>query len=309
MIRTGPPHSDTVDTRPVSDLCTCCCATSKDVSQQVVVWAQTRDRAAAMLAHVVVSIGKLDAIPTDRRCDRTWSWHHHRRRRPVLGSSAARTQVALWSRASLAMVGLFVGGTQWVVLSAADEHPWCGASHAGPGRGVDGADGAIQPLVKIQYVSTTHTTSPYRTSLRSNSEFVAELPFDLLTSSASLRFVVWDDAASPAAHLGEGVGERPRDVGAADHRELLDPFARLLARAGIHPDRARIAMLRMERIVKGQQAEVVACGQLRQRQIQPALGLGQGSTRHRTRNIDQKRGLGPLSALSRPVVRFRGTQD
>ena len=78
---------DEVDTRPVSDLCTCCCATSKDVSQQVVVWAQTRDRAAAMLAHVVVSIAKLDAIPTDRRCDRTWSWHHHRRRRPVLGSS------------------------------------------------------------------------------------------------------------------------------------------------------------------------------------------------------------------------------
>ena len=53
MIRTGPPHSDTVDIRPGSDLCTCCCATSKDVSQQVVVWAQTRDRAAAMLAHVV----------------------------------------------------------------------------------------------------------------------------------------------------------------------------------------------------------------------------------------------------------------
>ena len=149
MIRTGPPHSDTVDTRPVSDLCTCCCATSKDVSQQVVVWAQTRDRAAAMLAHVVVSIGKLDAIPTDRRCDRTWSWHHHRRRRPVLGSSAARQDDALWSRASLAMAGLLVGGTQWVVLSAADEHPWCGASHAGPGRGVDGADGAIQPLAMV----------------------------------------------------------------------------------------------------------------------------------------------------------------
>ena len=107
-------------------------------------WAQTRDRAAAMLAHVVVSIGKLDAIPTDRRCDRTWSWHHHRRRRPVLGSSAARQGDALWTRVLLAMVDLLVGGTQWVVLSAADEHPWCGASHAGPGRGVDGADGAIQ---------------------------------------------------------------------------------------------------------------------------------------------------------------------
>ena len=149
MIRTGPPHSDTVDTRPVSDLCTCCCATSKDVSQQVVVWAQTRDRAAAMLAHVVVSIGKLDAIPTDRRCDRTWSWHHHRRRRPVLGSSATRQNDALWTRVLLAMVDLLVRRTQWVVLSAASEHPWCGASRAAPGRGVDGADGAIQPLAMV----------------------------------------------------------------------------------------------------------------------------------------------------------------
>ena len=42
-----------------------------------------------------------------------------------------------------------VGRTQWVVLSAPDEHPWCGTSHAGPGRGVDGADGAIQPLVTL----------------------------------------------------------------------------------------------------------------------------------------------------------------
>ena len=141
MIRTGPPHSDTVDTRPVSDLCTCCCATSKDVSQQVVVWAQTRDRAAAMLAHVVVSIGKLDAIPTDRRCDRTWSWHHHRRRRPVLGSSAAARNDAACPAVSFAMTGFLDRRTQWVVLSAADVHPWCGASRAGPGRGVDGADG------------------------------------------------------------------------------------------------------------------------------------------------------------------------
>ena len=112
-------------------------------------WAQTRDRAAAMLAHAVISIGKLDAIPTDRRCDRTWSWHHHRRRRPVLGSSAARQNDALWTRVLLAMVDLLVGGTQWVVLSAADEHPWCGASHAGPGRWVVGADGAIQPLAMV----------------------------------------------------------------------------------------------------------------------------------------------------------------
>ena len=88
------------------------------MSQQVVVWAQTRDRAAAMLAHVVVSIGKLDAIPTDRRCDRTWSWHHHRRRRPVLGSSEARQNDALWTRVSLAMVGLFVDRTQHHPLSA-----------------------------------------------------------------------------------------------------------------------------------------------------------------------------------------------
>ena len=96
-------------------------------------WAQTRDRAAAMLAHAVISIGKLDAIPTDRRCDRTWSWHHHRRRRPVLGSSEARQNDALWTRVLLAVVDLLVGRTQWVVLSAPDVHPWCGASHAAPG--------------------------------------------------------------------------------------------------------------------------------------------------------------------------------
>ena len=112
-------------------------------------WAQTRDRAAAMLANVVVSMAKLDDIPTDRRCVRTWSWHHHRRRRPVLGSSEARQNDALWTRVSLAMVGLFVGLTQWVVLGEPDVHPWCGASRAGPGRGVDGADGAIQPLAMV----------------------------------------------------------------------------------------------------------------------------------------------------------------
>ena len=60
-----------------------------------------------------------------------------------------RQDDALWTRVLLAMVDLLVGGTQWVVLSAADEHPWCGASRAGPGRGVDGADGAIQPLVTV----------------------------------------------------------------------------------------------------------------------------------------------------------------
>ena len=67
----------------------------------------------------------------------------------MLGSSPPRQNDALWTRVLLAMVDLFVGGTQWVVLSAADEHPWCGASHAGPGRGVDGADGAIQPLAMV----------------------------------------------------------------------------------------------------------------------------------------------------------------
>ena len=119
------------------------------MSQQVVVWAQTRDRAAAMLAHVVVSIGKLDAIPTDRRCDRTWSWHHHRRRRPVLGSSATARNDAACPAVSVAMTGFLDRRTQWVVLSAINEHPWCGASRAGPGRGVDGADGAIQPLAMV----------------------------------------------------------------------------------------------------------------------------------------------------------------
>ena len=58
----------------------------------------------------------------------------------------SRQNDALWTRVLLAMVGLFVGGTQWVVLSAADEHPWCGASRAGPGRGVDGADGCTGSL-------------------------------------------------------------------------------------------------------------------------------------------------------------------
>ena len=53
--------------------------------------------------------------------------------RPVLGSSRPRQNDALWTRVSLAMVGLFVNRTQWVVLSAINEHPWCGASHAGPG--------------------------------------------------------------------------------------------------------------------------------------------------------------------------------
>ena len=149
MIRTGPPHSDTVDTRPVSDLCTCCCATSKDVSQQVVVWAQTRDRAAAMLAHVVVSIGKLDAIPTDRRCDRTWSWHHHRRRRPVLGSSAAARNDAACPAVLTCITGFCGGGTQWVVLSAAVDNWRSVAGHGGTGRWADGADGAIQPLVTL----------------------------------------------------------------------------------------------------------------------------------------------------------------
>ena len=149
MIRTGPPHSDTVATRPVSDLCTCCCATSKDVSQQVVVWAQTRDRAAAMLAHVVVSIGKLDAIPTDRRCDRTWSWHHHRRRWPVLGSSATARNDAACPAVSFAMTGFLDRRTQWVVLSATSEHSWCGEGHGGTGSSRVARTRAIQPLATL----------------------------------------------------------------------------------------------------------------------------------------------------------------
>ena len=77
MIRTGPPHPNTVTTRPVSDLFTCCCTTSKDVCQQVVRGAQTRDMAAVKLAEVVISINVLNAVPIERRCDRKWSWHHH----------------------------------------------------------------------------------------------------------------------------------------------------------------------------------------------------------------------------------------
>ena len=119
------------------------------MSQQVVVWAQTRDRAAAMLAHVVVSIGKLDAIPTDRRCDRTWSWHHHRRRRPVLGSSATAQNDAACPAVSFAMTGFLDRRTQWVVLSAASDNWRSVAGHGGTGRWVDGADGAIQPLAMV----------------------------------------------------------------------------------------------------------------------------------------------------------------
>ena len=118
MIRTGPPHSDTVETRPVSDLCTCCCRTSKDIAQQVVGWAQTRDLAAVKIADDGTSIGKLESMPADRRFDRAWSWHHRRRRRPASRSWQARQHDALWTRGSLAMTGFRDGRTQWVVLSA-----------------------------------------------------------------------------------------------------------------------------------------------------------------------------------------------
>ena len=149
MIRTGPPHSDTVETRPVSDLCTCCCRTSKDVGQQVVGWAQTRDLAAVKIADDGTSIGKLESMPAGRRCDRAWSWHHRRRRRPASRPTQPRQNDALWSRGSLAMTGLRVRGTQWVVLSAASEHSWCGEGHAGPRRYVLARTRAIQPLAMV----------------------------------------------------------------------------------------------------------------------------------------------------------------
>ena len=175
MIRTGPPHSDTVETRPVSDLCTCCCRTSKDIAQQVVGWAQTRDLAAVKIADDGTSIGKLESMPAGRRCDRAWSWHHRRRRRPASRSSSARQNDALWTRGSLAMTGLRVRGTQWVVLSAATEHSWCGEGHGGTGRCVLARTRAIQPLVTLlsqplvqrastsghAFVRTTRTTSRY----------------------------------------------------------------------------------------------------------------------------------------------------
>ena len=149
MIRTGPPHSDTVETRPVSDLCTCCCRTSKDVGQQVVGWAQTRDLAAVKIADDGTSIGKLESMPAGRRCDRAWSWHHRRRRRPASRSLPAWRNDALWTRGSLAMTGLRVRRTQWVVLSAASEHSWCGEGHAGPRRYVLARTRAIQPLLTL----------------------------------------------------------------------------------------------------------------------------------------------------------------
>ena len=131
MIRTGPPHSDTVETRPVSDLCTCCCRTSKDVSQQVVGWAQTRDLAAVKIADDGTSIGKLDSMPADRRFDRAWSWHHRRRRRPASRSLPARQNDAACPAVSLAMTGLRVNRTQWVLLSATSAKVRMGNAHVG----------------------------------------------------------------------------------------------------------------------------------------------------------------------------------
>ena len=167
MIRTGPPHSDTVETRPVSDLCTCCCRTSKDIAQQVVGWAQTRDLAAVKIADDGTSIGKLESMPAGRRCDRAWSWHHRRRRRPASRSLPAWRNDALWTPVSLAMTGLRVGRTQWVVLSAPDAHPWCGDGHAGPRRYVLARTRAIQPLATVlsqplTQRAVTCARTPYR---------------------------------------------------------------------------------------------------------------------------------------------------
>ena len=149
MIRTGPPHSDTVETRPVSDLCTCCCRTSKDIAQQVVGWAQTRDLAAVKIADDGTSIGKLESMPAGRRCDRAWSWHHRRRRRPASRPTQPRRNDAACPAVSLAMTGFCDRRTQWVVLSAASEHSWCGEGHAGPRRYVLARTRAIQPLVTL----------------------------------------------------------------------------------------------------------------------------------------------------------------
>ena len=158
MIRTGPPHSDTVDIRPAADLCTCCCATSIDVAQPVVGWAQTRDLAAVKIAGDGISIGELESMPTGRCCDRTWSWHHRRRRRPVSRSSPARQNDAACPAVSLAMAGFLDRRTQWVVLSAASEHSWCGEGHGGTGRCGLARTRAIQPLAMV-LSPTIHTTS------------------------------------------------------------------------------------------------------------------------------------------------------
>ena len=149
MIRTGPPHSDTVDNRPVSDLCTCCCRTSKDIAQQVVGWAQTRDLAAVKIADDGTSIGKLESMPAGRRCDRAWSWHHRRRRRPASRPTQPRRNDAACPAVSLAMTGFRDRGTQWVVLSAATEHSWCGEGHGGTGSSRVARTRAIQPLVTL----------------------------------------------------------------------------------------------------------------------------------------------------------------
>ena len=149
MIRTGPPHSDTVETRPVSDLCTCCCRTSKDIAQQMVGWAQTRDLAAVKIADDGTSIGKLESMPAGRRCDRAWSWHHRRRRRPASRSLPAWRNDALWTRGSLAMTGFRDRGTQWVVLSAAADNWRSVAGHGGTGRSRGRRRRPIQPLLTL----------------------------------------------------------------------------------------------------------------------------------------------------------------
>ena len=112
-----------------------------------------------------------------------------------------RQNDALWTRVLLAMVGLFVGLTQWVVLSEPDVHPWCGASRAGPGRGVDGADGAIQPLrsghafvpttqrareVRIQYFVVPYVDGFPITVCRPQNQFLARL----LNSGKYKQYVV-----------------------------------------------------------------------------------------------------------------------
>ena len=149
MIRTGPTHSDTVETRPVSDLCTCCCRTSKDIAQQVVGWAQTRDLAAVKIADDGTSIGKLDSMPADRRFDRAWSWHHRRRRRPASPRLGGLTAGAACPAVSLAMTGFRDRRTQWVVLSAASEHSWCGEGHGGTGSSRVARTRAIQPFLTL----------------------------------------------------------------------------------------------------------------------------------------------------------------
>ena len=69
------------------------------------------------------------------------------RRRP--SAVPTRRNDAACPAVSLAMTGFRDRGTQWVVLSAATEHSWCGEGHGGTGSSRVARTRAIQPLLTL----------------------------------------------------------------------------------------------------------------------------------------------------------------